>query len=97
MLRGAEKRVNKLFSYLFYFDDSLFILEKKVTPHQHIEWTPQGSSDHIRRDHWRLAIDTLLIPSLAMFGDRQNAYTEKPRKSRIELDAEFRLKSLDYK
>ena len=44
-------------------------------------------------------IDTLLIPSLAMFqfGDRQNAYTEKPRKSRIELEAEFRLKSLDYK
>ena len=33
VLREAEKRVNKLFSYLFYFDDSLFILEKKVTPH----------------------------------------------------------------
>ena len=58
-----------------------------------------GFPDNIRRDQWRLAIDTLSIPSLAMFqfGDRPDAYTERTRKSRNEFKAEFRLKSLDYK
>ena len=49
----------------------------------------------VRSDHWLLAIDTLSIPSLAMF--QSGCVDRKTEKSRIEFEAEFRLKSLDNK
>ena len=55
--------------------------------------TPGFPRPCIRRDHWRLAIDTLSIPN--QFGDRPEASIEKPKKSRTEFEAEFRREVLD--